>query len=463
MMADYSAIHRSSDRSILDELSEWAAAVTLSDLPSDVVRHAKRCFLDWLGVTLRGSETEIAQRARRAVAGLDTGGGDCTVLGANMQASAIGAALANGTAAIVLELDDGYNKACLHTGATCIPAILAIAESVGADTRRVLEAIAVGYELQCRIGSATNPDMYDRGFHGMSLLGVLGAASGVAKVLGADGRVMCSALGLAGVNAGGVLENTPAWLNAVRTKPGRVNADGITCAILASEGITGPSDLMESSRGFAQAFVGRQLDRDLACRDLGSRWDMLDIYVKRYPFCRSMHSPIEATALLKEKHSIAASVIRRIQVETTWDTVELFAAREWDAVLDAQWSIPFAVALTLCRGRPDVEALSGRCAIDPQVRQLAACVELKESDDYNTYWPSRVPARVTIETDRDIFVEEVIAPKGEPALTLSDGEIEDKFLKLVEPVVGHARSLDILRSIWSMDEPRSLGELRLRR
>lgn len=315
---------------LLDEIASWATSVRLDDLPTEVVHHAKRSFLDFLGVTLRGAHSSIARQVRHSVARLN-GADPCSVLGADLHLSPAHAALANGTAAFALELDDGHTHAHIHPGATCIPAIVAIGEWVGSSTRALLESIVVAYEISCRLGIASAPELCNRGFHGLSTVGVFGATAGAAKLLGVGLESLRSALSLAGVNAGGFLENTPSWLDAVRVQVGRTNADGVLYSLMASEGIAGPSNLFESSRGWSQSFLGRQLDRSLVTGNLGTSWSMLGTYVKLYPFCRSLHSAIDAAQSIAQKHEPRIREIREIRVETARDIAEGFSAQRWSS------------------------------------------------------------------------------------------------------------------------------------
>jgi 2-methylcitrate dehydratase PrpD len=98
------------------------------------------------------------------------------VIGTGQRTSAAWAALANGTAAHAVELDDVTTESSLHPGVAVIPAAVALAQELGSSSVRLLEAIVAGYEVTMRVGNALNPaSAYARGFHptGVAGAGVL--------------------------------------------------------------------------------------------------------------------------------------------------------------------------------------------------------------------------------------------------------------------------------------------------
>ena len=101
------------------------------------------------------------------------GSGTASVVGTRQTASAVWAALANGTAAHAVELDDVTTESSLHPGVAVIPAAIALAQELQTPPQRVLEAIVAGYEVTMRVGNALNPaSAYARGFHPTGVAGV---------------------------------------------------------------------------------------------------------------------------------------------------------------------------------------------------------------------------------------------------------------------------------------------------
>ena len=114
-------------------LAETLAATRYADLPPAVVAEAQRAVLDWLGSALAGALEPPARMAQAVVA--DFGVSDAATVFAGGRASASGAALANGVASHILELDDVHKGSTLHAAAPIIPAALPCCQ-VGAGTPR---------------------------------------------------------------------------------------------------------------------------------------------------------------------------------------------------------------------------------------------------------------------------------------------------------------------------------------
>src|SRR5579859_4839761 len=139
-------------------LAETLSSTRFTDLPTEVVGEAKRAALDWLGSAMAGALETPAVIAREVVAGFGASD-EATMFGAG-RASAAAAALANGVASHVLELDDVHKGSTLHPAAPVIPAALAAAERERASGQDFLLAVVLGYDAALRVGEAVNPSHY---------------------------------------------------------------------------------------------------------------------------------------------------------------------------------------------------------------------------------------------------------------------------------------------------------------
>ena len=136
--------------SVSRELATVLSATSFSDLGPEVVNDTHRAILDWLGSALSGALEPPARMAQRVVATLGAST-EATVF-AGRRSSAAGAALANGVASHILELDDIHKGSTVHAAAPVIPAALAVAEREHATGRAFLTAVTVGYHAALRIG-----------------------------------------------------------------------------------------------------------------------------------------------------------------------------------------------------------------------------------------------------------------------------------------------------------------------
>lgn len=181
----------SSGVSVSRDLAQFVAAATFEDLSQEAIADTERSVLDWLGSVMAGALEPPARAVQTVVAKLGTST-EATVFSAG-RASAATAALANGVASHILELDDVHKTSTMHPGAPIIPAALAVAEREHADGKAFLLAVALGYEVALRIGEAVNPSHY-RFWHPTGTAATFGAAMAAGSLLKLDSVQMLNAM-----------------------------------------------------------------------------------------------------------------------------------------------------------------------------------------------------------------------------------------------------------------------------
>src|SRR5207302_4879023 len=223
------------------------------------------------------------------------GTGVASIIGGKASAQAVWAALANGTAAHAVELDDVTTESSLHPGVAVIPPALALAEELGVAPASMLEAIVAGYEVTMRVGNALNPaSAYARGFHPTGVAGAFGATAAAGRMLGLSPDQLSSALGIAGTLASGSLEYLAGGAWTKRLNPGWAGHAGITAARLAQAGFTGPVTVFEGRLGVLHAYSDAPIAERLLC-DLGDLQSLqvMRVSIKPYACCRYNHGLID--------------------------------------------------------------------------------------------------------------------------------------------------------------------------
>ncbi len=169
------------------ELVEFLRTLQPRDLPAEVFDRTRYLLLDYLGVALRGSSAESSAPAYRMIERWKAAGCS-TVIGTRIRTLPGYAALANGTAAHAIEMDDTHNAGSIHLGVVMFSAALALAESLPeVSMERLTVAVVAGYEAAARIAMAVQPkEHYSLGFHPTGTCGVFGAAITASKLLGSQ-------------------------------------------------------------------------------------------------------------------------------------------------------------------------------------------------------------------------------------------------------------------------------------
>jgi 2-methylcitrate dehydratase PrpD len=441
-----------SEGALTRKLAEVLAAATYGDLPADAIIDTQRSVLDWLGSALAGSVAPAARMAQRVVAALGISR-EATVFGAG-RSSAAGAALANGVASHILELDDIHKGSTVHAAAPIIPAALAVAEREHADGKRFLLAVAVGYEAALRIGEAVNPSHY-RFWHPTGTAATFGAAAAAGSLLKLNAAQMLDALGSAGTQAAGLWEFNADGAMSKHLHPGKAAFNGILAADLAREGFTGASRILEGDRGFFQA-MSESHDASRITDGLGTRWKISENCYKLHACCGHTHSAIDlALEFRRERGWTAADVLEQvadIRVETYGPGYEIVRNSAPATPYQAKFSMAYCVACALCGVCFSLPWSFGQAKAYPTVRVTVA-------DDLTAKYPAAWPARLTVTLrDGTVITRSADFPRGNPENPVSTAELEEKFLSLVGPVFGPAIAHRALGACTSIEDCADMAE-----
>jgi 2-methylcitrate dehydratase PrpD len=436
-----------------ESLARWVAALAFERLPAEVVRMARRCLLDTLGCALQGSTTPEALMLAKVREDLG-GAGPCAVWGRPGSAPAQVAALLNGTHAHLRELDDiGCGG---HAGACQVPAAIAAAELAGADGRAVLLGLVAGHEVTSRLTDAASYDtMTLRGWHTTGVFGGLGAAAAAARVMGLDAQGTAHALGLAGSYVGGTWAFMADGAMSKRVHPGKSAETGLTAAVLARCGVTGPREVLDAAwGGLFETYVPGQADAQAPLKDLGEGYRIMNKGVKPYPVCWGINSAADSMLALRSEHGLTAANVRRVRVVLSEMSRRMIGTKRVDTVLDAQMSVAYALAWILLRGRLTLDEFATEALQDPAVRPLMAKIDLEVD-------PAAHGERQTVEvetTDGRHVSSRVEIPRGHWEAPLSDGELREKFFALATPALG-SRAAAAAVLVDRIEAPGALPEL----
>lgn len=297
-------------KTLTERLAEFVAHTKWSELPAEVIAKAKTCVLHNLGVALAGRRAEPF--AHGLVAKRYATPRESTLFWDGSKVSAEGAALANAALMHARTQDDTHFPSSTHTGATVIPAALAIAEAEQRTGEEFLLAMVLGYEVAGRVGRDYDTITTPRGFRATSTYGVFGAAAAAARLMRLGPDEVAAALGFAANLAGGLgqtwIEGSSEW----RFQPGIVGRNGIFAARVAAAGASAARETLEGVAGFYQAFGG-SLDHALvAVAGLGKEWQILEVTLKPYPVCAIQQSPVGMMIDLAATHDLRPAQVEEI-------------------------------------------------------------------------------------------------------------------------------------------------------
>jgi len=380
---------------IVDELASFAVSAEFDQLSEVARAQARMRVLDALGCAIGALDADVMRILRTQTE--DFGGNPrCTLIGGGRTAPDR-AALYNSALVRFLDFNDSY----LAKGETCHPsdnlgAVLSACEYAGTTGKEFLTALAVAYQVQCRLSDVA--PVRAKGFD-HTTQGAYAVAAGVAKALHLDRAKTANAIAIAGtafnalrVTRTGALSN---WkgLAYPNTAFGATHA-----AFLAMRGITGPAEVFEGNKGFMDAISG-PFSIDWAKEDLEK---ITQTVVKRYNAEIHSQSTIEAALELKHEQGIIASEIRSIEIETFDVAYNIIGGGEEGEKYtvqtkeEADHSIPYIVAVAML----DDQVLPAQYIPDrilqPDVQSLLRKVKVHPLAEFSQRFPAEMPCRVTV-------------------------------------------------------------------
>ncbi len=437
-------------------LARHVVTTQFNTLSERAIHGFKRALLDYLATSITGSQEPVSQQMLEYLTSVDDSR-TAAVIGSSQRLSVLNAALLNGTSTHALDFDDGHTNASAHPAGPNFPAVFAVAEQKGLDAKRVLLATVLGYDVMLRVSSAIHPASALRGWHNTPITGVLGAAAGVSKLIGNDEEQTLFAIGMAGSFAGGLFEFLGEGADIKRIHPGKAARDGILCAELGKRRITGPMHVLEGKHGFFKAFVDNTVSFERLLWGLGSRYEIEDAYFKPYPCCRHLHPIMDGIVTLKRKHHVNPAQVERIEAGS-YAVGARHNHTSWEALLDAQMSMPCAAALALIEDDVTSPSFKPGRIDKPEVQAMIPKVKVYTDEETDRLYPKRRGGIVTlVMKDGARLTERVLDPKGEGENPMSDADLDRKFLSNCEPIIGKDKCQRLLEAVWGFDRLDSLA------
>jgi 2-methylcitrate dehydratase PrpD len=438
---------------IAEILGRWAAELSLAAVPPAAQHEAMRCIIDVVGVTLAGSTTQLAGCVRDHVA-RQHAAGDCRVIGSALTSSALGAALANGATAHVLDFDDTCYAGIAHGSAAVWSAVLAAGEAGKIDGGELIAAFVAGCEVEYAIGRVLGDGVYR--WWTTAVLGAIGAAAGAARALRLDAEAAAHAVRLAASQSGGLraVFGTPA-------KPylcGRAAQAGLDAALTARAGIAGPAGVFETDGGFFALFGDGGVGTD-DFATLGERFSLVDpgIAFKLFPVCSAAQAAVEATVSLLEENGVAGDQVERVRCDVTPFVQSCLTYARPCTVAEAQFSLQFAIGCILAYGGLDLDCLTAERLTDSRLEQAMTKVEmmpcaalLRTGEDRRDHLEAAI---VTLHlANRRTVKKHVPTAAGMPANPVSDVRLREKFRACASRALGGGEAEALLHRIAVLRE-----------
>jgi len=450
------------------ELAAFATALDAATLPGEVLERAKLNILDALGIGLAASTYDFADVTARGLTELGEAG-DSPLLGRAERLNLRDAMLLNGVLVHGLDFDDTHGDSVCHCSASALPLVLGVGHARGASGREALAAYVLALELDARIGRVARGTLQKRGWHPTGVVGAFGCAAAAGRLLGADTAQIAHALGITLSLASGNLEFLADGAWTKRLHPGWAAVSGYTAARLACGGFIGPSLPFEGRFGLYRMLLGDEvaIDRDEILAELGARWAVFDNGFKPFPACHFLHAFIDCALDARLDPCFAdgfdADAIEAIDALIHPDEIAvvcepLGAKREPRNAYDAQFSLYYAVAATLLRGRFGLAELDAAALAAPAIRALAARVRYRP-DPSSAYPQSYSGAlEIALRDGRRVARRQQVN-RGAAGNPIAAADVIAKYRDNALRAVSAPRATRLYDAVMTLDRAADLSEL----
>jgi len=450
------------------QLANYACSLRFEDLSREVVHEVKRRVIDSLGCALGAWNEEPCAIARKVASEFSAKAGS-TIIGTNHKAPPDWVAFANGCCIRYFDYNDTYlSKEPAHPSDN-ISAALAMAESIGADGRELITAVALAYEVQCRLCDAAS--IRARGWDHVTY-GAFSTALACARLMKLDPEKTRHAVNIAGVACAAMRQarvgELSHWKGVAFANAAR---HGVYSALLARASMTGPAPIFEGQMGFERqlgvslsnvggTFVKRSDTKDI---NEGTAAMILNTSIKYWPAEYHSQSAIEA-ALFLRKSIVDLAQVRGMTIESHDASVDIIGseAEKWrpETRETADHSLPYITAIALIDGEVTSKQFEPERFADPEIWKFLENVKVERNVELSAKYPGAVANIVHVDLeDGRRLTKRVDYPLGHAKNPLKDSEVEGKFFGLTVPTFGETRARRIVDLVWELDEAKNVDGL----
>jgi len=447
-------MNRQSLSPVMAELSDYIVQSPRKALPAAVSEMTKHHVLDTLAAMVSGSRLLPGRKAISYVKSLG-GAKEACVVGSRIVTNAVNAALANGMCAHADETDDSHAASLTHPGCGVVPAALAMAEREQRGGAALLRAVALGYDVGCRLTLSLDPYRFREAGHSTHSFGpTFGAAAACAALAGLKAPQVRHVLSYAAQQASGIScwMRDPEHIEKAFDFGGMPARNGVTAAAMAAHGLSGVEDVFSGERSFFVAYPG---DPQALVRGLGETFEILNASIKRWSVGSPIQAPLDSLVeLMKERFAVAdvKSIVVRVahQGANTVDNRDMpdICMQHMCAVMLLDGTVSF-------RSTHDEKRMRDR-----RVAAVRQKVQLLGDDAMTAAMPSRQGVVELELADGRRLRHHTRAVRGTPDNPMTRAEVDEKSYDLLAPVIGRGRARKLCDGVWNLDEIDDVRSLR---
>jgi 2-methylcitrate dehydratase PrpD len=397
---------------------------------------------------------------KKAISYIKTLGGakESTVIGSRFVTTAINAALANGMLGHADETDDSHAPSLCHPGCAIVPAALAMAERERRNGTALLRAVALGYDIGCRINLSLNAYEFREDGHSTHSFGpMFGAAAATGALCGFDARQARHLLSYTAQQASGV----SCWMRDEEHIEkafdfgGMPARNGTAAAAMVAHGFSAVEDVFAGERNFFVAY-GRAPQPDVLARELGTTYEIMNTNIKRWSVGSPIQAPLDALLDLIREHKFKADDVEKLVVRVSHQGANTVNNRHMpDICMQHMCAVMLLDGFVTFKSSHDEKRMLNRKVLDLRNR-----IELLGDDELTRVMPSRQGiVEIKMRDGRQLRLH-TKAVRGTSDSPMTRTEVDEKSYDLLAPIVGKARARKLCDSVWNLEKLADARKLR---
>lgn len=440
----------STSDTISTRLAHIVLGISQAPLAKEIVQETRLCLLDFLTSTLATPLTPIVAETASLF-----GNGPARLLHTNAPISVAGAAIAHGYLSTVEDIDDAHALASgMHLSATVFPVALALAQSAETSGTTFLRAAVSGYEVAGRLARSMDIGLRARGFHASGAIGPFASCAAAGVALGLTKEQLVNAFGIAASGAGGLFAFQPIGADSRHMHAAQASVIGLTAAMAAKNGATGPINAFEGPDGFIGPY-SETCDRAFIDRPVPARmadYEMLNAYHKLFSACGHALPAITLALGLHSNRPIPTDQIERVIIFGYKASARLVNFPP-ATVSQAKFSLPVIFSLAYLFGDVSPKEMNLEVIQRPEVQALAAKVEVVEDSTYTSALPEvRSGSIVIVQNNGQRTTVSTVSPIGMSENRLTMDDVLHKFYSFAATRLQHERVEAMISAVLSLKD-----------
>ncbi len=442
---------------LMREIATYIAQAVKKPLPKAVVEKTKHHVLDTLAAMVSGSRL---LPGRKAISYVKTLGGtkEAAVIGSRFVTTVTNAAFANGMLGHADETDDSHAPSLCHPGCGIVPAAWAMGEREHANGTQLLRAVALGYDIGCRLTMSLNAYQFREDGHSTHSFGpMFGAAAAASALAGLNRDQVRHALSYTAQQASGL----SCWMRDEEHIEkafdfgGMPARNGTAAASMVAHGFTAVEDVFSGERNFYVAY-GRKADPQTLVHGLGKTFEIMNTNIKRWSVGSPIQAPLDALLDLIRTHEIIGDDVDKLVVRVAHQMANTVNNRHMpDICMQHMCAVMLLDGIVTFESSHDERRMRDR-----KVLALRSRIELYGDDALTKAMPSRQGiVEVKLRNGRELR-RHVTAVRGTAQNPMTRAEVDEKSFHLMAPILGKTRSRRLCDAVWGLEKVEDLRTLR---